>query len=120
MTKALPKEWMGPVPTHCDLCDVPIEDEFFDGAIKGPGAGRWATMCPSCFLVAGAGIGIGKGQQYRKDRESGKFVAIAGTTPSALVERKHATPAGAPGSALPDLTIGAVLNFKSKRGGAEP
>lgn len=60
-------------PTRCDVCGAPITDEFVDGKTK---MGPWADMCPGCFSAYGVGLGVGRGQRYR--READKFVKMEG------------------------------------------
>ena len=67
------KEWLGPVPTHCDVCGTQINDVFIDGCtVFGP----WANMCCECHSQIGVGLGTGKGQMYERDNES--WVKVAG------------------------------------------
>lgn len=58
-------KWMGKVPTHCDLCGGKMGTVFYDGKTKG---GPWANMCHSCFQYNGVGLGVGRGQKYRKTK----------------------------------------------------
>ena len=67
------KKWLGPVPTHCDICCKQIDDVFIDGrTVYGP----WANMCCECQSQIGVGLGTGKGQKYERDNES--WVKVAG------------------------------------------
>lgn len=67
------KKWLGPVPTHCDVCCTQINDVFIDGrTVYGP----WANMCCECHSQIGVGLGTGKGQKYERDNES--WVKVAG------------------------------------------
>lgn len=55
--------WTGDVPKTCELCGLPIKNEFIDGkTIYGP----WATMCFLCGFDKSVGLGVGKGQKYKK------------------------------------------------------
>lgn len=56
------KRWLGPVPTHCDICKLPLAGHFVDGATTFSGV--WGIMCMKCFGTHGFGLGIGKGQKY--------------------------------------------------------
>ena len=67
------KYWMGSV-NDCDFCHSKIDTEFIDGATT---SGPWALMCPKCFNIHGTGLGLGKGQRYKKDK-NGKFEKIEG------------------------------------------
>ena len=57
------KKWVGAAPTECDLCHVKIVDAFVDGVIQH---GPWANMCPPCFATRGVGLGLGRGQSYKR------------------------------------------------------
>ena len=67
------KRWMGPAPTHCDLCCAPITKVFIDGRTVH---GCWANMCEACHSQVGVGLGTGKGQKYDRDGES--WIKVAG------------------------------------------
>ena len=55
-------------PEKCDVCDAKIVDVFIDGAtVMGP----WAYLCPSCHRRYGTGLGIGRGQKYRRGSVKG-------------------------------------------------
>lgn len=51
------KKWLGPVPTHCDVCSTQINNVFIDGRTV-------------------YGLDTGKGQKYERDNES--WVKVAG------------------------------------------
>lgn len=53
--------WMGARPDRCQICHAPIKRFFIDGKTT---AGPWAIMCVLCHIVAGVGLGTGKGQKY--------------------------------------------------------
>ena len=55
------KKWLGPRPTSCEICNVPLEKEFVDGATKH---GPWAIMDRNCHKKIGRGFGLGRGQRY--------------------------------------------------------
>lgn len=55
------KKWLGPRPTSCELCTLPLEKEFIDGATR---FGPWAIMDPKCHKKHGRGLGLGFGQRY--------------------------------------------------------
>lgn len=65
--------WIGEPPTHCQLCNTKIEDDFVDGRVGGCG---WSIMCSFCALAHGIGLGIGKGQLYT--RINNGFVKVQG------------------------------------------
>ena len=66
-----------PAPEKCDLCSKSIADEdyFIDGALEG--STKWAYMCSECFLENGEGIGLGKGQIYKR-QDDGKWLMVGG------------------------------------------
>lgn len=65
--KSVTRRWMGPAPTHCDVCCKPISKTFIDGkTVYGP----WANMCCECHNKIGVGLGTGKGQKYERDGEA--------------------------------------------------
>lgn len=61
------KKWLGPAPTHCDLCTEPITNVFIDGRTN---FGPWANMCPECHKANGVGLGTGRGQKYERQNDS--------------------------------------------------
>ena len=67
------KKWLGPAPTHCDVCCTQINNVFIDGrTVYGP----WANMCCERHSKFGVGLGTGKGQKY--ERDNGSWVKVAG------------------------------------------
>ena len=77
----LKKGWIGEAPTHCNLCHSPFTDTFIDGRTHG---GMWAFMCPKCHRLDGAGLGTGRGQQYKLTDT--KWLKITGALiPAALM-----------------------------------
>jgi hypothetical protein len=66
------KFWQGAAPAACEVCKEPIKLVFVDGAtVHGP----WACMCAACHARIGRGLGVGKGQQYRKGHSRRWFKA---------------------------------------------
>lgn len=63
------KQWLGVVPKVCDLCHRTLGTVFVDGKTK---SGPWGIMCPSCHKYHGYGLGVGKGQKYRKTKVEGE------------------------------------------------
>ena len=58
------KNWIGPVPAHCNICNAPITAEFYDARTY---SGRWGNFCKVCFLKHTSGrLGTGFGQHYVK------------------------------------------------------
>lgn len=69
------KTWQGTVPSKCQICGDPIDQEFIDGATQ---MGPWAIMCPTCHKPysptgVGVGLGVGKGQRYERQEVEGGF-----------------------------------------------
>jgi hypothetical protein len=58
------KRWIGPPPTHCDICHKPIMDTYYDAALKLKQRRIWANLYPTCFEVGGGKLGPGSGQKY--------------------------------------------------------
>ena len=56
----LRKAWLG--DTMCNICLKQIRGKLYDARVAR--GGTWATMCESCFKRSGAGLGIGRGQEY--------------------------------------------------------
>ena len=65
--------WASAVPKKDNFNQL-IKDEFIDGKTH---YGPWAIMTPASHRTHGVGIGLGKGQKYRKDA-SGVFVKVGG------------------------------------------
>lgn len=67
------KKWLG--YKTCDFCkkDLRMSTGLIDGKTL---SGRWAVMCPMCFLSNGEGIGLGRGQMYRNIE--GEFIKVMG------------------------------------------
>ncbi len=65
-------EWMG--ETKCDVCHHECGKELYDAKTK---FGGWATLCQSCYIAMGVGIGTGLGQKYEKQPD-GKYVKVKG------------------------------------------
>lgn len=63
------KNWVG--ETACQICGKEISSILVDGRIH---SGQWAVMCFSCFQRAGVGLGVGKGQKYKLDKEKKEFL----------------------------------------------
>ena len=64
--------WLGSDPEMCDICGEPIIDEFVDGRTR---QGPWGMLCPSCHEIQGVGLGVGRGQKYRKQPD-GQWLKI--------------------------------------------
>jgi hypothetical protein len=63
--KPLPKYYIGKVPEKDDF-NRQINDDFIDGKTN---YGTWGIMNPETFKYQGVGLGIGKGQRYKKTPE---------------------------------------------------
>jgi hypothetical protein len=51
-----------------------ITDEFIDGSTR---TGSWAIMSPMSHQMHGRGLGLGRGQRYKK-QEDGKWLKVEG------------------------------------------
>ena len=67
--------WIGSVPTHCEVCKIPINNEFVDGRV--PGLGCWAIMHPTYYKQNGGKFGQGFGQRYQKQFD-GRWLKVEG------------------------------------------
>lgn len=67
------KTWAGSAPKKCDNCNRPITLEFVDGKTK---YGPWGNLCMTCHSVVGVGLGLGKGQHYKREGEV--FIKVGG------------------------------------------
>lgn len=61
--------WVGEPPEVCDMCQVPIENLFYDCAVPSF-RGSWANICRKCFVAENCRIGIGYGQQYERTHDN--------------------------------------------------
>ena len=72
--------WMGDI-NECDKCGRSFTSEtLMIDALMVPGTGTWGNVCTECATKAGAQIGWGKGQLYRKT-EDDKWLLVAGFPP---------------------------------------
>lgn len=60
----MPKTWMG--SKTCDFCGKKEPKVLIDGKTN---LGPWAIMCNSCYVKHGVGLGVSKGQKYKRDEE---------------------------------------------------
>jgi hypothetical protein len=65
--------WIGNPPEQCDLCGAGLEDVFYDAKTHG---GPWGFLCVRCFKAHGIGLGMGRGQKYR--RNGSRYEKVAG------------------------------------------
>lgn len=58
--------WLGEVPSNCQICQRRLEKVFYDAKIEGlsDAKGSWAIVCESCFPRYAYGLGTGRGQMY--------------------------------------------------------
>jgi hypothetical protein len=66
--------WMGDNINQKDDFGRPITDEFIDGKTR---LGPWAIMSPTTHRIQGMGLGMGRGQRYRK-QEDGRWIKVEG------------------------------------------
>ena len=62
---AMASQWIGDVPKTCNLCGRTLGTVFIDGNSR---AGGWAIMCGDCHKYHGYGLGVGRGQMYKKTK----------------------------------------------------
>jgi len=60
------KIWYGDVD-KCTMCGREIQGEFVDGKLKH--GSKWELMCITCFKSWGSGLGLRKGQLYKKEED---------------------------------------------------
>ncbi len=66
------RQWFGPAPTHCDVCQTSVRHStFIDGRMNI--IDQWAVMCEACHKTHGVGLGVGKGQMYIYDNYEGAY-----------------------------------------------
>lgn len=70
-----PVYWIGEVPMLCDLCHKAIKTTFIDGATD---FGPWANMDLACHRMHGLGLGSDRGQMYRLQSETGRWLKVEG------------------------------------------
>ena len=73
------KRWLSPVPPACQHCGGSFKEcdgseEFVDAKMR---AGRWGIICNTCHMHYGVGLGIGRGQRYRKGK-NGQWYKVEG------------------------------------------
>ena len=66
--------WLGNVPTHCDIGKEEIKGVFIDGKTH---MGPWGCMCEPCHKEFGIGLGMGMGQKYVQ-QENGQWLKVEG------------------------------------------
>lgn len=67
--------WIGSQIKGCQTCGIPLKNIFIDGRTRG---GSWAIMCEECHSIMGVGLGVGRGQKYQLDEETGEWVKVEG------------------------------------------
>jgi hypothetical protein len=68
------KYWMGSRIGDRDDFDNPIKDQFIDGATRH---GPWGIMSPYSHRVHGIGLGTGRGQRYKRQKD-GQWLKVEG------------------------------------------
>ena len=68
-------QWMGDLNDECQICHLSFGDTMYDAAI-GPG-GPWGNICRACFVEQGCSLGMGRGQEYVRQRD-GRWAKVAG------------------------------------------
>jgi hypothetical protein len=69
-----PIYWHGESPDRCIVCRQPFRNSFIDGATR---AGRWGLLDLACHRVHGLGLGVGKGQLFRRQPD-GRWLKTEG------------------------------------------
>jgi hypothetical protein len=69
------KYWLSPAPEACDLCGKPIGEVFIDGKTR---QGPWGILDETCHRLDGYGLGLGRGQKYRREADSGRYRKVEG------------------------------------------
>ena len=59
-------KWLWSEIKNCQLCSNSITKHFIDGKTA---YGSWAIMCEKCHRNYGSGLGLGRGQLYKKERD---------------------------------------------------
>lgn len=72
------KRWLGPPPTHCDVCGAALKDTYYDAATIIHNRRIFAFLCPTCFEVGGSKLGPGFGQKYVWDPVEGIYFKRGG------------------------------------------
>jgi hypothetical protein len=66
--------WIGSTIGPKDDFGKPITDKFVDGKTR---SGPWAIMAPASHRMQGMGLGLGRGQRYKK-QEDGQWLKVEG------------------------------------------
>ncbi len=63
-----------PTPMQCDICGYEFSRAvgtlMYDARTK---QGSWGILCAPCFKLDGIGLGVGKGQLYKRLKKGGSF-----------------------------------------------
>lgn len=65
MAKRAKRVWIGNV-VWCDVCRGPFGNVMYDARTQ---SGQWGNLCQGCFKQHGEGLGEGKGQKYRRQKD---------------------------------------------------
>jgi hypothetical protein len=68
-----PVYWAGAV-SACEYCKRPIGNTMVDGRLR---TGPWAVLDLRCHREHGVGVGVGKGQVYKR-QEDGRWLKVEG------------------------------------------
>lgn len=60
------KNFLKNPPKECDVCHSQLDTALYDAKTI---YGSWAYLCTDCFNTLGIGLGIGRGQCYKKDAD---------------------------------------------------
>ena len=72
-------------PSSCQLCStsfhLPIKNPKCRGDIydvKIPRLGQWGYICHACFMNENCSLGLGLGQHYQHDADTGQYKKVGG------------------------------------------
>lgn len=73
----MPKKvyWLGHLSDACQLCERPYNGIMYDCSL--PQNGMWANICQICFRKTGSALGVGRGQEYQRQKD-GRWLKVKG------------------------------------------
>lgn len=63
-------------PAQCQICGRPFGKVMFDARI--PRHGSWGNIDQECFEEYGCSLGLGRGQEYRRESTTQPWIKVAG------------------------------------------
>lgn len=67
--------WLTPLKDECQICQRPFLSMMYDCAIGR--SGPWGNICRNCFLELGCSLGLGRGQEYKLQKD-GRWLKVKG------------------------------------------